>query len=397
MPLMQSGSKKAFKKNVETEIRANPDKADRAQNLAIAYATMRKNKKAYGGPMQLAKPTMRHMGPKEDKPAPMQEQGRIDTEAVKQELHPKPMSRRERAMKAYAEGGELTAQRQTHVEQAKRNLEVGTPQPMQSMDQDTTPTRPEGSMQDAMDAAKRKTRQYAEGGPVLTNQGYQSKEAGQTNPDLADHELDETYETTRPARPENMAAANEDDRDLNQHGDREQGPTGSSTAPMSSPRADGCYADEEDGDGQDMVGRIMRMRGTMLMAQGGPVTDEPEEIDGNAGSGSVGSFNTDNYADTEDGDGQDMVGRIMAMRQQTFSEGGRVANEDHGPDDDRLAGFTDNEFDDLALRDDLESEYTGANSGDEVGNDRTDSDQEDDVARIMRTRRGKRQSNPNPA
>jgi hypothetical protein len=50
---MQSSSKKAFKKNVETEMDANPGKDKRSQNLAIAYSVQRKNKKtkkmAYGG------------------------------------------------------------------------------------------------------------------------------------------------------------------------------------------------------------------------------------------------------------------------------------------------------------------------------------------------------------
>ncbi len=42
MPLIKSPSKKAFKKNVETEMKANPNK--RAQNLAIAYSTQRQAK-----------------------------------------------------------------------------------------------------------------------------------------------------------------------------------------------------------------------------------------------------------------------------------------------------------------------------------------------------------------
>ena len=51
MPLVQSPSKKAFQKNVKTEMEANPDKKDRAQNLAIAYSIQRKNRKkmAEGG------------------------------------------------------------------------------------------------------------------------------------------------------------------------------------------------------------------------------------------------------------------------------------------------------------------------------------------------------------
>lgn len=50
MPLMKSGSKKAFKHNVEVEMAAHPDK--RAQDLAIAYSLKRKAKKmAAGGPV----------------------------------------------------------------------------------------------------------------------------------------------------------------------------------------------------------------------------------------------------------------------------------------------------------------------------------------------------------
>jgi hypothetical protein len=49
MPLIQSPSKKAFQKNVKTEMEANPSKKDRAQNLAIAYGVQRKNRKAKGG------------------------------------------------------------------------------------------------------------------------------------------------------------------------------------------------------------------------------------------------------------------------------------------------------------------------------------------------------------
>lgn len=48
-PLIQSPTKKAFDKNVRTEMDANPNKKDRAQNLAIAYSIQRKNRKARGG------------------------------------------------------------------------------------------------------------------------------------------------------------------------------------------------------------------------------------------------------------------------------------------------------------------------------------------------------------
>lgn len=90
----------------------------------------------------------------------------------------------------------------------------------------------------------------------------------------------------------------------------------------------------------------------------------------------------------------DMVGRIMKQRQM-MSEGGKVANG--GEDDlDQMADGKPNNFDDLSLRDDLESSYTGANSGDELGDEQEDSDRKDIVSRIMASRR-KKDRLPSPA
>ena len=123
-----------------------------------------------------------------------------------------------------------------------------------------------------------------------------------------------------------------------------------------------------------------------------------------------GGYMDDCYQD--DGDCLDMVGRIMAKRQSryahggsvdsdqadqptkvtgSYSRGGQVANAEHGMDDDDLAGFSPAEYDDLVLRaDDMEgADYTGANSGDELGNAQEDEDQRDIVSRIMRSRRMK--------
>ena len=83
----------------------------------------------------------------------------------------------------------------------------------------------------------------------------------------------------------------------------------------------------------------------------------------------------------------DMIARIMRQR---YSEGGRVANET--PPE---ADFAPNEFDDLALRDDLEFSETGANSGDEQGDAREDHDRADIVSRVMASRR-KKDKLPNP-
>ena len=86
----------------------------------------------------------------------------------------------------------------------------------------------------------------------------------------------------------------------------------------------------------------------------------------------------------------DMVGRVLAKHAARYSEGGRVANANVG-ESASMPGMRakddPNEFDDLALRDDLESDYTGTNSGDELGNSQEDSDEADIIARIMRSKK----------
>ncbi len=140
-------------------------------------------------------------------------------------------------------------------------------------------------------------------------------------------------------------AVSEDDRMLNQHGEYEEGP---------------------QGGGQGFHG---------------------ESYAGNPGN------SADNYQ--SESHEEDMVGRIMKMRQRMYSEGGRIANADHGEDQANLAGFAPNEFDDLVLRDNLHSSYTGENSGDNLGNAQEDADQQDIVSRIMRSR-AKKDRLPNP-
>lgn len=169
----------------------------------------------------------------------------------------------------------------------------------------------------------------------MTSSGYQSKLKQDTRPDLADHEMDNLDLSHESSAPDyNDDAMAEDERRLNQHGEDEAGPLG------------------------------------RMMADGGQITD--------------------NYQD--DSHMRDMVGRIIQRRQMNYSEGGKVANETDPEDFDFT---TPNEFDDLALRDDLESAYTGANSGDERGDAQEDADRRDPVMRIMLKRR--KQTNPKPA
>jgi len=84
----------------------------------------------------------------------------------------------------------------------------------------------------------------------------------------------------------------------------------------------------------------------------------------------------------------DMISKIMAKH---YSEGGRLANKT-----EITADFDPNEFDDLALRDGLEEHETGANSGDELGDEQEDEDRRDMVSKIMRSR-AKRDKLPRPA
>lgn len=87
--------------------------------------------------------------------------------------------------------------------------------------------------------------------------------------------------------------------------------------------------------------------------------------------------------------GEDIVDKVMRKR---YSEGGKVANET-----ETVADFEPNEFDDLALRDDLHSTYgEDDNSGDALGNKSEDERREDIVSRVMR-QRSMKQRNPSPA
>ena len=92
----------------------------------------------------------------------------------------------------------------------------------------------------------------------------------------------------------------------------------------------------------------------------------------------------------------DMVESIMQMRSMAkgYSQGGQVADDvGEGQDADREA----NQFDNLVKSDDdMEgADYTGANSGDEIGNATHMAEDEDTVDQIMRSRK-KKDRLPNP-
>lgn len=96
-------------------------------------------------------------------------------------------------------------------------------------------------------------------------------------------------------------------------------------------------------------------------------------------------------ADTSDGMKyeDDMVGKIMERR---YSKGGMVANDVGEASADKEPA----EYDDLVLRDDLESEYDEKNSGEDLGNEAEDERRQDMVDKIMRMR-AKKDRMPRPA
>lgn len=87
----------------------------------------------------------------------------------------------------------------------------------------------------------------------------------------------------------------------------------------------------------------------------------------------------------------DMIGHIMKMRAHKYSKGGQVANATPPIADGESA-----EYDDLVLRDDLEEHYTGANSGDELGDAEHDEENHDTVSQVMKSRK-KKDKMPRPA
>ena len=76
-------------------------------------------------------------------------------------------------------------------------------------------------------------------------------------------------------------------------------------------------------------------------------------------------------------------------KRKMYSEGGKVANDVGVAEADKMPA----EYDDLVLRDDLESSYDGENSGDMDGS-KLNQEEGDMISRIMKKRK---QTNPRPA
>ena len=311
MPLLPGKSKKAFSKNVETEMdNGKPQK----QSLAIAYSMKKKRKKmAEGGKVGGASTSTTGNKTKTGGSNPGgASTGGAGTVTITTGKNP-PQS-----ISVSDVGGNTRARNAGGMDPSDKDDKM-----MMSKGGDMKSRR-----ERMMDAAL--GRKMADGGEMVGSSGGPEMDHASGYQSHADDQAIL-----------NEAARIEDRRALNQHGQIEEG-------------------QQTGGDGF-----------------------HDESYMGNQGN------SHDEYSDTEDSG--DMVGRIMKQRQQSFSEGGRVANQDK-----EITGDMPNEFDDLHLRDDLEFSETGANSGDELGNDREDHDRKDIVARIMRSR-AKKDRNPNPA
>ena len=423
MPLIKGKSQKSFVKNLKTELEhGKPQK----QALAIAYS-MQRRKKAKGGYIKgVHREDTSHgkgvssAGQQARNPLPRPQQVAKQAHLQKLlELREMPNPK----LKGLADGGEATQQAQESMRKAFKFADGGSPAipvlsasqapPIKPIASNIRPLRAHGgemedhcphcghgyadggqvpekksfvekikegfssapspyenlakhgiSASDMSEGAKKyKTSSYSEGGRVYDPGALLDEDKILNELHKEEPAMDDMYQL-RPTQfnkehiAKNSAASHEDSRKLGQHGMHEQGPVP-------------CAYENED----DVVDRIMKKRsqdfsGEARLAHGGYLQEK------------------EMYPHAK--------GKMFDVSNK-YSEGGKVANQEHGKNDEDLAGFSPNEFDDLVLRDDLESHYgDDDNSGDALGNSGEDERRRDIVARIMASRR-KKDKLPRPA
>ncbi len=136
----------------------------------------------------------------------------------------------------------------------------------------------------------------------------------------------------------------------------------------------------------------MQKRGRKCMAHGSMDCDMCHGGEAMAEGGEVGEMDApdeepkeNESADMED---EDMIGRIMKKRKM-MAHGGKVEEPE--------ADFDSTDFDELDKEPaPHDADYTGANSGDEIGDAEIDENDHDLISRIMRSR-AKRDRMPRPA
>lgn len=187
-------------------------------------------------------------------------------------------------------------------------------------------------------------------------------------------------------------------------------------AGMAQTKAHGGFIEEEKASGfVKHPGNIVKHNGPAISEEAKKlnqlkaiIMDSGEEptVDGVMHKESEDYSGLDRYAEggmaghAYEDDEQGLVDRIMHKHSDDehnldrYSEGGKVANDvGTGQEADK----DPNQFDDLVLRDDLESTYgDDDNAGDDLGNAQEDEDRKDIVSRIMASRK-KKDKNPRPA
>lgn len=283
---------------------------------------------------------------------------------------------------------------------------------------------------------KQDRRNLAEGGQITDNYNSPSTRMHQTHDGDVDPQDNMTAMHQGNAVRDNESAEAEAERKLNQHGAHEEGRQGNEGHYAEGGQITDNYADTEDGDGLDMVGQIMAQR-QQEYAEGGEAKYTPayfekqakqtDEMHAKRGTsyGKEPGVHSPSYSSGKDkgqsiaGDlvrsspyykGEEkkamakdehkrVLGEIKSQKTGYFSEGGQVAN-----DTDRAKDMTDprddagsGRYDDLVNRDDdmEDADYTGANSGDELSDEREDYDRKDIVSQIMKSRK-KKDRLPNP-
>jgi hypothetical protein len=163
--------------------------------------------------------------------------------------------------------------------------------------------------------------------------------------------------------------------------------------PIRTSYADGGFVEEEDASGMEPhEGNDVKMNHAAMEEDDRDLGQHGAEEVGPYGAYAMGGLvDDDSMGDEMD---RDMVGRIMAQRRMMYSRGGQVSNDVGVAEADKLPA----EYDDLVLRDDdmEDADYTGANSGDEIGGNDEEKRRRDVVAMIMRSR-AKKDRMPNPA
>lgn len=137
--------------------------------------------------------------------------------------------------------------------------------------------------------------------------------------------------------------------------------------------------------------REMKHKNRKYLSEGGEVAEEKESGYEPMPCENCGHMAEHAVENQEMGEEEDMIGRIMKKRVGHYSHGGKVANEDMP-----IADFEEAEYDDLVKDDNLHEHYTAENSGDELGDEQEDEDRHDIVSKIMKSRK-KKDRMPRPA